>query len=96
MLTALDVVGRARIPGRFLTIGGRRYLAQRYAIDWNRLDPHGRAFVGDPANNEYYLISGDRGRVWRGDRDPQRPAREHPVSLARESDRSERIRQRRH
>ncbi|MBV9005705.1 MAG: hypothetical protein JO181_13685, partial [Solirubrobacterales bacterium] len=42
-----------------LTIDGRRYLAQRYAIDWNRLDRHGRSFVGDPTKNEDYLIFGD-------------------------------------
>ncbi|MBV9046865.1 MAG: M23 family metallopeptidase [Solirubrobacterales bacterium] len=42
-----------------LTIDGQRYLAQRYAIDWNRLDRHGRSFVGDPTKNEDYLIFGD-------------------------------------
>jgi hypothetical protein len=42
-----------------LTIDGRRYLSQRYAIDWNRLDRHGRAVVGDPAENKNYLIFGD-------------------------------------
>ncbi len=42
-----------------LTIDGQRYLSQRYAIDWNRLDRRGRSFVGDPARNEDYLIFGD-------------------------------------
>lgn len=42
-----------------LTVDGRRYLAQRYAIDWSRLDRQGRLFVGDPAKNQDYPIFGD-------------------------------------
>ncbi len=42
-----------------LSVDGRRYLAQRYAIDWLRLDSHGRSRVGDPSKNESYVIFGD-------------------------------------
>jgi Peptidase family M23 len=42
-----------------LPIDGRRYLAQRYATDWLRLDRHGRSRVGDPSKNESYVIFGD-------------------------------------
>jgi Peptidase family M23 len=42
-----------------LTIDGQRYLAQRYAIDWSRLDDQGWLFAGDPAKNQDYPIFGD-------------------------------------
>ncbi|MGH2349065.1 MAG: M23 family metallopeptidase [bacterium] len=34
--------------GAILPINGRLFIAQRYAIDWIRLDGRGRAYVGDP------------------------------------------------
>jgi Peptidase family M23 len=42
-----------------LTIDGQRFLAQRFAIDWVRIDAKGRAFVGDFRNNDSWLIFGD-------------------------------------
>ena len=42
-----------------LPIDGQRYLPQRDAIDWLRLDSHGRSRVGDPSKNESYVIFGD-------------------------------------
>lgn len=35
-------------------INGRAHLAQRFAIDWVRLDRKGRFIVGDPGRNESY------------------------------------------
>jgi hypothetical protein len=42
-----------------LTLDGKRYLAQRFAIDWVRIDGTGRAFVGDKTKNEDWLVFGD-------------------------------------
>jgi hypothetical protein len=42
-----------------LTIDGNRYLAQRYAVDWVRLDADGFWWRGDPSQNESYLVFGD-------------------------------------
>jgi Peptidase family M23 len=42
-----------------LTIDGSRFLAQRYAIDWVRFDSIGRWVVGDPTENENYIVFGD-------------------------------------
>jgi Peptidase family M23 len=42
-----------------LPIDGNRYLAQRYAIDWVRIDDGGFWWRGDPAQNESYLVFGD-------------------------------------
>jgi hypothetical protein len=42
-----------------LSIDGNRYLAQRYAIDWVRIDDDGFSLRGDPSKNESYLIFGD-------------------------------------
>jgi Peptidase family M23 len=41
------------------TIDGRRFLAQRYAIDWVRIDRRGRDFVGNWRKNKNWLIYGD-------------------------------------
>jgi hypothetical protein len=40
-------------------IEGRLHLAQRYAIDFIRLDGELNSFAGDPARNESYFIYGD-------------------------------------
>jgi hypothetical protein len=42
-----------------LTIDGNRYLAQRYAVDWMRIDDGGFLWRGDPAQNESYVVFGD-------------------------------------
>lgn len=42
-----------------LTIDGTRYLAQRFAIDWVRIDRQGRSFVGSSTKNKSWLIFGD-------------------------------------
>ncbi len=42
-----------------LTVDGQRYLAQRFAIDWLRLDDHNRLYVGDWRRNENWVIFGD-------------------------------------
>lgn len=41
------------------TIDGRRFLAQRYAIDWVRIDRRGRDFIGNWRKNKNWLIYGD-------------------------------------
>jgi hypothetical protein len=41
------------------TIDGRRFLAQRFAIDWVRIDRRGRDFIGNWRKNKNWLIYGD-------------------------------------
>ena len=43
-----------------LTTDGIRYLGQRFAIDWVRIDDQGRWWTGDPTVNESYLVYGAR------------------------------------
>ncbi|HEV8353761.1 MAG TPA: M23 family metallopeptidase [bacterium] len=43
-----------------LPINGRLFIAQRYAIDWIRLDARGRAYVGDPKVNANWISYGAR------------------------------------
>src|SRR5262249_1562171 len=43
-----------------LTTDGKRYLGQRFAIDWVRIDDQGRWWTGDPAVNESYFVYGAR------------------------------------
>lgn len=43
--------------------GGQSLLAQRYAIDFARLDDGLNTFTGDPARNESYFIYGDEVRA---------------------------------
>ena len=42
------------------TVDGLRFLAQRYAIDWERIDRQGRDYIGDWRKNKNWLIYGDR------------------------------------
>lgn len=42
------------------TFDGRRYLSQRFAIDWVRLDENGRWWSGDPSKNRDFEVFGDR------------------------------------
>jgi Peptidase family M23 len=42
-----------------LTIDGERHLAQRYAIDWVRLDAQGQFWSGDPTDNDSFYVFGD-------------------------------------
>jgi hypothetical protein len=42
-----------------LSIDGNRYLAQRYAVDWVRIDDNGFWWRGDPSKNESYVVFGD-------------------------------------
>jgi hypothetical protein len=42
-----------------LTLDGRRYLGQRFAIDWERVDDAGRVFSGDPKSVRSYRIYDD-------------------------------------
>ena len=42
-----------------LTIDGARHLAQRYAIDWVRLDAQGQFWSGDPTDNDSFYVFGD-------------------------------------
>jgi hypothetical protein len=42
------------------TFDGRRYLSQRFAIDWVRLDESGRWWSGDPSKNRDFEVFGDR------------------------------------
>ena len=42
-----------------LAIDGNRYLAQRYAVDWVRIDDGGFWWRGDPSKNESYVVFGD-------------------------------------
>jgi Peptidase family M23 len=42
------------------TIDGRRYLSQRYAIDWVIAGRDGRTYAGDPTKNTSYLVFGKR------------------------------------
>src|SRR5262249_45336578 len=44
---------RALIP-----IGGQAHIAQRFAIDWVRLNPDGKTFNGDPKDNKNYRAYG--------------------------------------
>jgi hypothetical protein len=39
-----------------LPLNGRLYLAQRFAIDWEKVDDSGRVFVGDPRSVRSYRI----------------------------------------
>ncbi len=41
-----------------LTIDGRRYLSQRYAIDWVIAGPNGHTYSGDPTKNTSYFVFG--------------------------------------
>jgi hypothetical protein len=41
-----------------LTIDGRRYLSQRYAIDWVITGRDGRTYAGDPTKNASYFVYG--------------------------------------
>jgi len=51
------------------TFDGRRWLSQRFAIDWLQLDAQGRTYAGDPHDPRSYFIYGEpvhaaaRGRV---------------------------------
>ena len=52
-------------PGRnsghrraFIPIEGRGRIAQRFAIDWVRLNPNGQTFTGDPKDNKSYRAYG--------------------------------------
>ncbi|MDN5848862.1 MAG: M23 family metallopeptidase [Nitrococcus sp.] len=51
--------GRSDHTRALLTIEGARWLAQRFAIDWVRLDAQGRPYVGDFRVNENWYIFGD-------------------------------------
>jgi len=42
------------------TVDGLRFLAQRYAIDWVRIDRKGRDYIGNWRKNKDWLIYGDR------------------------------------
>jgi hypothetical protein len=42
------------------TVDGLRFLAQRYAIDWVRVDRRGRDYIGNWRKNASWLIYGDR------------------------------------
>jgi len=42
------------------TVDGLRFLAQRYAIDWVRIDRQGRDYLGNWRKNRNWLIYGDR------------------------------------
>ena len=42
-----------------LEVNGDLFLAQRFAIDFVRLDARANTFVGDPASNASYFIYGD-------------------------------------
>lgn len=41
-----------------LPINGKIFLAQRFAIDWEQLDPQGRIYVGEPKDPASYVIYG--------------------------------------
>src|SRR5215210_6965228 len=41
-----------------LPLNGAFYLAQRFAIDWERIDDEGRLFRGDPKDPRSYHIYG--------------------------------------
>lgn len=41
-----------------LPIDGRAYIAQRFAIDWVRVNPEGKTFKGDDKDNKNYLAYG--------------------------------------
>ena len=41
-----------------LPVNGKIFLAQRFAIDWEQLDPQGRIYVGDPKDPASYVIYG--------------------------------------
>ncbi|MCW5889932.1 MAG: M23 family metallopeptidase [bacterium] len=47
--------GRGAHRGAILPVGGRLRDAQRFAIDWMRVDAEGRLLRGDPAKVESYL-----------------------------------------
>ena len=51
--------GRSDHTRALLTIDGTRWLAQRFAIDWVRLDAERRPYVGDWRVNENWHIFGD-------------------------------------
>ena len=66
------------------TIDGRRFLAQRYAIDWVRVDQRGRDYIGSWRKNKNWLIYGDpsarppRAWSWRPSTiSPRTPRRTH-------------------
>ncbi|WP_366932641.1 M23 family metallopeptidase [Sphingopyxis sp.] len=40
-------------------VNGASRIAQRYAIDFVKLDPHGRAYSGDPSRNENWVGYGE-------------------------------------
>ena len=41
-----------------LAVNGKAYTAQRFAIDWELLDGHGRIYAGDPKDPASYFIYG--------------------------------------
>jgi hypothetical protein len=43
-----------------LALNGTAYDAQRFAIDWEQLDPQGRIYVGDPSKPTSYIIYGEQ------------------------------------
>lgn len=51
--------GRSDHTRAVLTIDGTRWLAQRFAIDWIRLDDQDRPYVGDFRVNENWIVYGD-------------------------------------
>jgi Peptidase family M23 len=51
--------GQSAHTRALLTVDGQQFLAQRYAIDWVRIDRRGRDFTGTPARNRNWLIFGD-------------------------------------
>ncbi len=59
----LGVIGCCGVPFAhrlaLLEVEGELFLAQRYAIDFVRLDAGANSFAGDPTNNASYFIYGD-------------------------------------
>lgn len=51
--------GKSDHTRALLTIDGTRVLAQRFAIDWIRLDEQNRPYVGDWRVNDNWLVFGD-------------------------------------
>ncbi len=41
-----------------ISVNGRAYISQRYAIDWVELYPDGKTYQGDPADNKNYRAYG--------------------------------------
>ena len=59
----LGVIGCCGVPFAhrlaLLEVDGEPFLAQRFAIDFVRLDARANTFAGDPASNASYFIHGD-------------------------------------